>query len=329
MLPNSFNLAYNTYAFKTTVGERMRNSAFLALGITLAMMGIADAHNEWGTFNPEFNDEAAPLLAEVAKLNDTAPDEDARYFYSRALLWKPGQTLKGCFIGGTQAERKFIFDSAAKLLNGARINIIIDFQNLNPFPDCRKDARGLYPEEIRIAAGAGASCCSAHIGRNGVKKANSDKANVFLGGRLEDWQVWHELIHALGFFHEHQKPGAPCRFDYAEIQRLWGWDATKVKTNFDRLNNDERDFRLSGGFDVKSIMDYYQSSPTMLVDGTRSPCYNPAPAKTLTTTDLEGLRLAYPMPASPASHAERVTRARAIIDLAGVSPGLRELLESE
>ncbi len=150
-----------------------------------------------------------------------------------------------------------------------------------------------------------------------------------LGGAPQGWQVWHELIHALGFFHEHQKPNAPCQFDYAEIRRQWGWSEATVKANFDRLNNDEKDYRLSSQFDVKSIMDYYQSSPKMLVGGAQSPCYNAAPAKTLTTTDLEGLRLAYPMSASPASHAERVTRARAIVDLSAVSPSLRELLDSE
>lgn len=307
----------------------MRVRVVLTFVATLFLAGEAGAHNEWGTFNPEFNDEAAPLLREMIKLNNSTLDEDKRYFFSRALLWRPGQILKACFIGGTQAERNSIFNSAAKLLNGAKINISIDFQSTNPFPDCKKNVQGLYTEEIRIAAGANAHCCSARIGRNGMKRSNLGEANVFLGGAPQGWQVWHELIHALGFFHEHQKPTATCRFNYAEIERLWGWKPDKVKANFDRLNNDERDFRFSSGFDRKSIMDYYQSSPTMLIDGVQSPCYNPAPAQTLTTTDFEGLRLAYPMSAAPNAHSQRVARARAIVDLSGVSEGLRELMDME
>lgn len=307
----------------------MRRSAIPSLIVGLLAAGPVVAHNEWGTFNPDFNDEAAPLLREMETLSNSTTDEDKRYFYSRVLLWKPGQTLKGCFIGGTQGERRTIFNSAAKLLTDAKINIAIDFQSTDPFPDCKKNAQGLYTEEIRIAVGAGASCCSARIGRNGMKRGNLGEANVFLGGAPQGWQVWHEFIHALGFFHEHQKPGAPCRFDYAEVKRLWGWDEAKVKANYDRLNNDERDHRFSSGFDRKSIMDYYQTSPSMLVDGTRSPCYNPAPATTLTATDLEGLRLAYPMSASPTSHTQRMARARAIVDLGGMSAGLRELMEME
>lgn len=307
----------------------MRSSVILAFVVGLAVAGPVSAHNEWGTFNPEFNDEAAPLLNEIQTLSNATDNEDKRYFYSRVLLWKPGQTLKGCFIGGTQAQRRSVFNSAANLLNNAKINIAIDFQSTDPFPDCKKNARGLYTEEIRIAVGADASCCSARIGRNGMKKGNLGEANVFLGGAPQGWQVWHELIHALGFFHEHQKPDAPCRFDYAVIERLWNWKEDKVRANFDRLNNDERDFRFSRDFDLKSIMDYYQTSPSMLVDGAQSPCYNRAPATTLTPKDLEGLRLAYPMSASPTLHTQRMVRARAIIDLGGVSPGLRELIEME
>ncbi|SFM96091.1 Astacin (Peptidase family M12A) [Pleomorphomonas diazotrophica] len=307
----------------------MRFHVILAFAVTLFVAGSAGAHNEWGTFNPEFNDEAGPLLTEVTDLANSTSDEDKRYFFSRALLWRPGQILKACFIGGTQAERNSIFNSAARLLNGARINVSIDFQSTNPFPDCKKNAQGLYTEEIRIAVGSGVKCCSARIGRNGMKKRNLGEANIFLGGAPQGWQVWHELIHALGFFHEHQKPDATCRFNYAEIKRLWGWDEATVKANFDRLNNDERDLRFSSGFDRKSIMDYYQSSPTMLVDGAQSPCYNPAPAQTLTGVDYEGLRLAYPMSAAPDAHRQRVARVRAVVDLSGVSPELRELLDME
>ena len=307
----------------------MRSSVILAFVVGLAIAGPVSAHNEWGTFNPEFNDEAAPLLNEIQNLSNSTTNEDKRFFYSRILLWKPGQTLKGCFIGGTQAQRRSVFNSAANLLNNAKINIAIDFQSTDPFPDCKKNAQGLYTEEIRIAVGADVHCCSARIGRNGMKKDNLDEANIFLGGAPQGWQVWHELIHALGFFHEHQKPDAICRFDYAEIEKLWGWKPDTVRANFDRLNNDERDHRFSSGFDVKSIMDYYQTSPSMLVDGAQSHCYNRAPATTLSELDLEGLRLAYPMSASPTSYTQRMVRARAIVDLGGVSPGLRELMKME
>jgi hypothetical protein len=230
----------------------------------------------------------------VERLRDLSEslDEIGRYVYSRLVLWDPGQDLRACFFDGAEAEKNFVVATVKELLEGRNVNITINFGSAPNFHECDQGQRG----DIRISFSQG--CCAAYIGRVAHHPAIKNAPSVLLQGVLgyeaaKGRQiVMHELLHALGFNHEHQSPASSCEQEFIKEKILdaFGWGEQEFKTNLARLNQDARSYKWSG-YDATSIMKYYFDA-SFLKNGKDSPCYyseNYLPS----ARDYEGLRDAY------------------------------------
>ncbi|MGY3494225.1 M12 family metallopeptidase [Bradyrhizobium sp. USDA 4502] len=223
-------------------------------------------------------------------------DPDAKYVYSRLLLWNPGQKLKACFYGGSSEEKALVLASVAKLLDGKNVNIAIDF---GAAPDFRSCTAPGTRSDIRVSFSGG--CCAAYIGRTSHHPDVKDGPSVMLQGIATDYSpdtaqqtTMHEIMHALGFDHEHQSPAAKCEPEFIKdaVLSAYGWTNAEYETNLKQLNQDSHSYTWSS-YDPLSIMKYFFKS-SFLKNGEASVCYskeNLLPSD----RDYEGLRLAYPM----------------------------------
>jgi Astacin (Peptidase family M12A) len=299
--------------------------ASVLMCVSVLALGAAKAHD----FRP--NAKAPPdadnLVDESAfdQTVRTAPDDGTRWLLSRALLWKPGSTLSACFLDGSQNSRAAVINDAQYLVATPAhpVNLKISFAN-GSATDCNK-VGGTFKEDIRVTFNNG--CCSAYVGRVSHNTAVAAGANVFLQEGLDDATIKHELMHALGFQHEHQKPNSPCDFNYPVIENAYGWTLTEVQNNFNKLNNSSHALAGSLGFDGASIMKYY-FDPSFLKSGTSSPCYTPQ-ATDLSPTDWDGLKTAYPPGFDAAKFKAAATTAMSTRDVtAGMPAALKDAIKS-
>jgi len=254
-----------------------------------------------------------------------SPDDGTRWVLSRTLLWKPGSTLNACFLNGSDSSRSTVMNDARYIVEAPShpINLKIGFSD-GAGTNC-KAVSGAYKEDLRISFTDG--CCSAYVGRTSHNSAVEKAANVFLQEGLDDVTIKHELLHALGFQHEHQRPDSPCNFNYSVIEAAYGWSEAEVINNFKRLDKNSSRLATSPGFDKDSIMKYYFEE-SFLKEGTGSPCYEPR-ATDLSLGDWQGLQTAYPMNFDVAQFKATVQSKRASINLgANPSPALTEALAS-
>ncbi|KAK3913390.1 Seminal metalloprotease 1 [Frankliniella fusca] len=98
--------------------------------------------------------------------------------------------------------------------------------------------------------GKGAHGCSSHVGRQGGKQALFLKPNQPGKGCFKKGTIIHELLHALGFYHQQS---APERDQYVKI--LWDNIQPGREHNFRKYDRDSvSDFNVS--YDYQSIMHY-------------------------------------------------------------------------
>jgi len=266
------------------------------------------AHDIRGLADPSVKLARELNVRSLHLLADQQPDPDARYVYSRLLLWTPGQALRACFVNGTSAERELVVGIAREMLNGKGVNVSFDFGSGPQYRPCSDSGRR---GDVRVSFQD--SCCAAYVGRIAHHPQVKDGPSVLLQGVLNYEPnkrrqiVMHELLHALGFDHEHQSPATNCEqeFDKDRILAAYGWTETEFTTNLKQLEQDTHSYTWSS-YDTKSIMKYY-FEPAFLKNGQQSPCYSPEnylPSE----RDYEGLRSAYPQ-----SVGVRADRARAVM----------------
>lgn len=273
----------------------MRYITVMAVTFAVVVWGRCSvAHDIRGLANPSVKLAADLNIGSLQKLADKQIDPDARYVYSRLLLWTPGQTLRSCFMNGTDEEREFVVRTADEMLNGKGVNLSFDFSSGPRYRACSEAGRR---GDIRVSFQD--SCCAAYVGRTAHHPQVKDGPSVFLQDILRfnadkrRQVVMHELLHALGFDHEHQSPAVNCEqeFDKAKILAAYGWNEADFVTNLKQLERDTHSYTWSS-YDTTSIMKYY-FDPEFLTKGRQSPCYWPEnylPSE----RDYEGLRDAYP-----------------------------------
>ncbi|MEA2874589.1 MAG: hypothetical protein QOH67_4808 [Hyphomicrobiales bacterium] len=110
--------------------------------------------------------------------------------------------------------------------------------------------------------------------------------------------IRHEVLHSVGFEHEHQRPDVNCKFkSVKELAKLMGWSEADVKTNFDRMKPSPS--LLLTKFDRDSEM-LYQLDGRFFTDA-KSPCMISDANNKLSPTDITTLKLLY---VKPAPHAD-------------------------
>jgi hypothetical protein len=253
------------------------------------------------------------------------PDDGTRWVLSRTLLWKPGSTLSACFMNGSDATKSKVIEDAKYLVGNAShpVNLKISFGN-GVGTTCNNTGEP-YKEDVRVSFTDG--CCSAYVGRLSHNSSVAKGPNVFLQEGLDDMRIKHELLHALGFQHEHQKPDNPCKFNYAAIEQAYGWSEAMVTNNFNKLDKNSSRLSWSPGFDKDSVMKYY-FDPSFLEGGEKSACYD-TEAVDLSQQDWQGLQAAYPIDFDVKKFSDAVHSKRTLINL-GINPpaALSEALQS-
>ncbi|CAP24291.2 Protein CBR-NAS-12 [Caenorhabditis briggsae] len=98
--------------------------------------------------------------------------------------------------------------------------------------------------------------CYSYVGKIGGRQALSLAADC-----IADYIIWHEMMHAIGFEHEHQRPDRDSfiRVDYSNV-------IPGQMINFDKLQQSQVEFPDS--YDYKSIM-HYDGYAFGRVDGVR------------------------------------------------------------
>ena len=110
----------------------------------------------------------------------------------------------------------------------------------------------------------------------------------------------HEILHSLGFQHEHQRPDIDCDFRPARVvARFLGWPIAAVRDNFDRIDPKTICKASLGAcailqsFDRKSVM-LYQLEPKFFREGRDSACYIDKQNNDLSELDIKTLEALYP-----------------------------------
>lgn len=187
----------------------------------------------------------------------------------QAKLWPQNQTLKLCFLSGTDKARARVATAANEWT--AYLNLRLDIGDVVSPRTCQ----GLPDEHITVDFVAGDGYWS-YIGIDSLKHQHSLNLQGFGADTLPVPEnefrrlVLHEFGHAFGFEHEHQNPKAACgaEFDTTQVtawaQRV-GWSPAEVATNLAQLEPSLS--RVSTRHDRLSIMHY--SLPEDLFRGRR------------------------------------------------------------
>lgn len=299
------------------------------VGLTVAawvLLGSAGAsgHDLWGLGHKSTSLNNT-INTGIIVLADQLHDPEARYIYSRLLLWRPGQKLSGCFFNGTAKEKSFLIETAESLLKDKGVNISFEFSSPPAFQSCQdRDTVA----DVRVSFTDG--CCAAYIGRISHHPEVKEGPSVFLSGVMshDDTKarqiVMHELGHVLGLNHEHQSPSSLCgsEFNKEKILQAYNWSEADFETNLRELDSDSHSYKWSF-FDRGSIMKYFLD-PLFLKKGIVSPCYS-AESYQPSDGDYEGLRDAYPVTHNVITK-QKTREGYGTIETIEVSPPVKSLI---
>lgn len=241
---------------------------------------------------------------------DAARTQGGAGWIPTVKTWSPGSRLRVCFINGNQALNRDVA-AAASAWNNVGANIRLDFGSPNNPRVCSPGIAA----SIRVAYNPGSDNWSRY-GRDSILGgAVWNDASMHLG--LETMRsphgrgtVIHEFGHALGMFHEHQRPvanGCESEFNWPLVYRAFrqwnGWDRDMVDSQVRPVVQFGDDIVISENIDRASVM-LYQFPAQLLVNGTSSHCYIPTQNNEISDLDARVLQAAYAPAASQARQAE-------------------------
>jgi hypothetical protein len=168
----------------------------------------------------------APLLAQAPQPGPSRRGSDVAAFAvlhrwevsTQLWLWPAGQTIEGCFKGGTPAQRRNVVDAGRDWMRHA--NISFDFGAAPGWRSCTQT--GPHPP-LRIEIAVGES--NAKVGTTVFDVLELEPTmrlspvNRVTGQTVPETAfraiALHELGHVLGLRHEHQHPESRCVDNFA------------------------------------------------------------------------------------------------------------------
>lgn len=217
-----------------------------------------------------------------------SPDTVAFGFGSRASRWPDLTQLKVCFFDGPQIARENVMSLYGEILSYTTLSAT----NLGDCTGSNGDVR------VSFSTGDG------YWSLVGLSARHSPRTDPTIGldglgvtrdlDAREQGVVRHELLHSIGFEHEHQRSDVDCGYKSdEEIAALIGWTVQQVRTNFDPIKEHANDALTQ--FDNRSEM-LYQLPSTYFVEGAESPCYIMQSNDVLSPLDVKTLQILYPKP---------------------------------
>ena len=223
---------------------------------------------------------------ESADAGFTNLDNTLEQVFEAKARWAHRQTLRYCFMDGSDAARRKFGQIFADVLTNTNLRTIQTTANC-----------GQQFAEIRVSFSGGGYW--SYVGNDAVLIPQSRPTLNLSGmGQSGNWSpTWvgiaiHEIGHALAMQHEHQHPDVDCQFKPVEqLAALMGWTPEQVKTNMGRLMN--RSKLIITKRDPESVM-HYKLSADYFTTGDRSPCFITSKNNKLSKGDIEALRVVYP-----------------------------------
>ncbi len=239
--------------------------------------------------NPLLNSPA--VRAAEHFLSSTETDGELRAAIDPFKKWAPDEVLGVHFLNGNAQSKKVFAEYAEEWLKVSDATLKFNFDQ----PKSRAQIRVLFRSRGHSSA-LGTDCLHTPKSRPTMQfgwdpATYSHKAEV---KRV----ILHEVGHALGFIHEHQRPDTrkEVKFDVHKLNQFFGkspnyWSPATVKAQI----LDQYDIPLSTNateFDRKSIMAYF-IPPEATKDGKGIP-----PNKELSKNDIKLMRRIYGKPES-------------------------------
>jgi hypothetical protein len=271
----------------------MRNSKLALTALLLLVPAVASAHDLAGLRAEQRAIAAQPFSLELYLRGLHRPgDVVIQSLGDKSNRWAQRATLHVCFLDGTPVAQ-------ARFMQVATEEVGLTNLTLAPgTPACGKTGA-----EIHVSFNNGDGYAS-FVGKQALGfKESTATLNLAGMGQSGNWSAsWvglarHEIGHMLGLLHEHQRPDIDCGFQpNAVIEKLTGWTADEVKTNYDPIVK-TKSLEMNA-YDQKTIM-HYQLPQSYYVAGKQSPCYITAQNKGLSDGDISFLRAWYPMVGAP------------------------------
>jgi hypothetical protein len=204
----------------------------------------------------------------------------------KTLRWEDSRQLTVCFFGGPLKARDNVMKIYSEILAFTTLSAV----NVGKCDPAKKT-------DIRISFGTGDGYWSL-VGKEAESGPQSEPTMGLDGlarnaplGNADKGTVRHEVLHSIGFEHEHQRPDVDCHFKpFKEIAKILGWTVSDVRTNFQRMRNSPN--LLMTRFDRDSEM-LYQLDANYFTDP-QSPCMITEANNKLSDVDIETLKLLYP-----------------------------------
>lgn len=231
----------------------------------------------------------------IKKIPSSKGQNNKPYVFQEYLLWKPGQSLKICFYGGSKELRKDIIEVASLWLDWGDLEI--DYPLLEG-----RDCTTNEDSQIRISFSLPGNF--SYVGTLMLDSKLSGRPNMNFFGfdkKRPDRVIFrtivlHEFGHAFGFHHEHQNPNGNCinEINWEVALKKFAEEkisTEKIKANYHGLNLDSSAFGISA-HDRSSIM-HYAMDWNIFEKKRNSPCYVEQP-ENLSCLDKKGMGTAYP-----------------------------------
>jgi hypothetical protein len=249
--------------------------------------------------------DAAPHL--FTPILDAALAEGGSGWVPVDKTWGPGTTIRVCFQNGSPDLNRLVV-SHARAWNEIGADVRLDFGPANNPRVCSPGS----VEPIRVAFNDTRNNWSdygrdALIGRTPYTYGSAAAWNQpslhldvndirgFFGRGL----IIHEFGHALGLYHEHQKPidaGCEPEFNWPRVYdttwRFNRWSRAKTDSQLRPIDFGRRPVEITPGIDLDSVM-LYPMPPSNFVRGRDSYCYTPVQANEISADDADLVRYVY------------------------------------
>jgi subtilisin family serine protease len=206
--------------------------------------------------------------------------------------WPQGKVITVCFFGGSQQVRSEVAAGASEWTKD--LSVRFDFGSPTSLNSCGKGG----PYDTRVTFG---DLSWAYVGTEATR-VEQDKPTLMLPARGNiRTNILHEFGHVLGLLHYEQDPKLKCLddidFEYASSV---GFTKDGIYGLIRPVAPDNGAYVSTPGGD--SVMRSL-TNPRFYKKGETSPCYGPA-RDTLSESDLDLVRLLYPLKPSQVSSSE-------------------------